>query len=499
MKRPLLGFLVLATFVWNANAQTPETFVLTGNMTTPRQYHTATLLRDGRVLIAGGFAYLDPNSTRPTVLATTELYDPSTGTFSPTGTMTTGRASQTAALLPDGRVLIAGGFQYNASDPTSLDFSLGSAELYDPVTGSFTPTGNMVNAQYGPTATLLNNGKVLITGGFRPMQSGMTAAYLPVDAGAELYDPSTGSFSPVDMAVKGSPPSPRSPWGPATPVETIFTKTAPLFDSKILISGGFAAAKLYNPATNAAESLGFPARLPFLSGHTATLLPTGKVLIAGGFDLGADYFDPPLEQAVLYDPASRTFQATQSLIFGRAGHTATLLLGGLLLIAGGVEKGEYDPPSETFNLKPALTAELFDPYTETFRLTGDMVSLHGTATLLGNGTVLFSGGNTTAAELYLPPLLTLDTEGVRSGDSFTATFSGRSLNNETYYDLRFHAPGDSTDYMALNWQRRLSATHTVATGMAAGTWIVTGVRAHQNIDDHNGDFASVSVELKVTR
>ena len=158
----ILGLFALSALQgWNANAQTPETFVPTGNMTTPRRAHTATLLKDGRVLIAGGFAYLDPNSTRPTILASAELYDPSTGTFSPTGNMTAGRSSHTATLLPDGRVLIAGGGQFNESGFTIL----GSAELYDPVTGVFAPTGNLVGAQSSHTAILLNNGKVLISGG----------------------------------------------------------------------------------------------------------------------------------------------------------------------------------------------------------------------------------------------------------------------------------------------------------------------------------------------
>src|SRR5262245_31773841 len=87
--KPLLVLMLSAVPLWNASAQTPETFVPTGSMTTPRQFHTATLLKDGRVLIAGGFAHLDPNSNRVTYLASAELYDPSTGTFSPTGSMTT--------------------------------------------------------------------------------------------------------------------------------------------------------------------------------------------------------------------------------------------------------------------------------------------------------------------------------------------------------------------------------------------------------------------------
>jgi Galactose oxidase, central domain len=456
--RLLLGFLMLCALQGlDANAQTPETFVPTGNMTTPRLGHTATLLKDGRVLIAGGFPYENPNRDP---LASAELYDPSTGNFALTGSMTSGRVGQAAALLPDGRVLVAGG--NNQRD-------LGTAELYDPVTGTFMPTGNMVSAQSRHTATLLNNGKVLITG-----------------VGAELYDPSTGSFSPVDMVLEGSPSAPSSR-------EMLGTKAAPLFDGKILIKGGYSPAKLYDPTTNVVESLGLPARRPFLRGHTATLLPTGNVLIAGGIDLAADYFAPPLARAELYDPGSRTFQVTQSLLIRRAGHTATPLLGGLVLIAGG--EG-YDENENYFQVS---TGELFDPYTETFRLTGSMASFHDTATLLGNGTVLMTGGNTTAAELYLPPLLTLDGTRVRPGDSFTATFSGTNLNNETYYDLRFHAPGDTTEYVALNWQRGPTATHSVGTGMATGTWTVTGVRSHQNINDHAADFVSVSVELLVTR
>jgi hypothetical protein len=126
-----------------------------------------------------------------------------------------------------------------------------------------------------------------------------------------------------------------------------------------------------------------------------------------------------------------------------------------------------------------------------------------TATLLGNGTVLITGGyNTAAAELYIPPLpppIAFERTRVRGGDSFSATFSGTNVTDDAYYDVLFRTPGDSTEYVALNWQRGRSAMHTVATDIAAGTWTVTGVRAHQKIDDHAGDFVSVSVELLVTR
>jgi hypothetical protein len=164
-----------------------------------------------------------------------------------------------------------------------------------------------------------------------------------------------------------------------------------------------------------------------------------------------------------------------------------------VLIAGG---GSFST-DEVFS--GVSTGELFDLYTETFRLTGSMASLHDTATLLGNGSVLFTGGDTTAAELYVPPLLTFDGGRVRPGDSFNATFSGTSLNNATYYDLLFHAPGDSTDQVALNWQRGLTATHTVPTGTATGTWTITGVRPHEKLDDHAAPFLPVSVELLVNQ
>jgi hypothetical protein len=215
------------------------TFVPTGSMATARGVHTATLLNDGKVLIAGG-----EQDAATVFLASAELYDPTTGTFSPTGNLNAARWGHTATLLNDGKVLIAGGANNNAT--------LTDAELYDPTTGTFSPTGNLNTPRSFHTATLLNNGIVLIAGGCCSLAS------------AELYDPTTGTFSPT---------------------------------------GNLNVAREY---------------------HTATLLNDGKVLITGGSDpnnrLGSD-----LASAELYDPTTRTFTSTGSLNSPERYHAATLL------------------------------------------------------------------------------------------------------------------------------------------------------------------------------
>ncbi|MGH8092113.1 MAG: post-COAP-1 domain-containing protein, partial [Chthoniobacterales bacterium] len=152
-------------------------WTVTGSLHTGREAHTATLLSDGRVLVAGGFG------TSYNTLASAELYDPATGNWTYTGTLNTGREWHTSTFFTDGEVLVAGGFGYGGS--------LASAELYDPATGNWTVTGSLNTGRWWHTATLLSDGRVLVAGGEH-------ISYGPSLASAELYDPGIAAATHVD-------------------------------------------------------------------------------------------------------------------------------------------------------------------------------------------------------------------------------------------------------------------------------------------------------------
>jgi hypothetical protein len=308
-----------------ALARPAATFTATGSMTIARSGHTATLLANGSVLIAGG-----PD-------ASAELYDPSSQTFTATGSMTVARSSHTATLLavstlPNfGKVLVtAGGSQ--------------TAELYDATTGTFAATGSLLVLHVGPTATLLQNGQVLIAGGGT--------------ASAEIFNPATGTFTAT-----GNMSASRS------------GHTASLLtNGQVLIAGGgTASAELYDPATGLFTATG--SMHEGRTGHTATLLNDGTVLIAGP-DITAEIFSTGAfalvgnlltpgsgatatarndgtvlvaggrsgrlvavshATAELFAPESEGFTTTGSLMTPRDGHTATLLADGAVLVTGGAD------------------------------------------------------------------------------------------------------------------------------------------------------------------
>ena len=354
-----LIFLGAGVVMMQASTGTLVAFQNTGPLGTARHAHTSTLLPNGKVLVAGG-GNLPAGTFTTTYLTSAELYDPATGMWTPTGSMVTARGHHTATLLPDGKVLVAGG--QNNTGPQA------SAELYDPTTGLWRATGSMSGRRVLFTATLLPNGKVLAAGGY------YTMAY----ASAELYDPTTEIWTGT-----GNLGAPRG-----------YHTATLLPNGKVLLAGGHrsttqgvvATAELYDPASGSWTPTGSLAQARMA--HTATLLSNGKVLVAGG-EGGAT--------TELYDPASGTWTASGNLITARSSHTATLLSNGLVLVVGG---------SAGFS----RNTERYDPATGTWSATESLLAgrYSHTATRLPDGKVLIAGGlgnnngSLASCELYDP-------------------------------------------------------------------------------------------------
>ena len=340
----------------------PPVWIPTASMSTPRQGHTATLLLSGKVLVVGGNGSSNPSSA----LATCELYNPTPATWAPTGAMVTARGSQKAALLNNGKVLVAGGLDASGNP-------LASAEIYDAVAGAWSAAGPMATARYTHTTTLLPSGKVLVAGG--------TTGSSPL-ASAQVYDPVAGTWSAT-----GSMAAAR------------YNHTATLLpNGKVLVAGGanntslsLASAQIYDPVAgtwSAATSM-TSAR----GGHTATLLSSGKVLVTGG--VGTSGF---LASAEIYDPTAGTWSPTGAMVTGRFYHSETLLLSGKVLVAGGSGSSGY-----------LSSSEVYDPTAGTWSSTGSMATTREfhTATRLPSGKVLVTGGwkgslGLTGAELFDP-------------------------------------------------------------------------------------------------
>jgi Fe-S cluster assembly iron-binding protein IscA len=307
--------------------------VPTGSMNAERWGHTATLLTNGKVLIAGGERGIFCCGNIGT-LASAELYDPAAGTFTLTGSMAAARTGHTATLLNNGTVLITGGINSLAI--------LSGAEIYNPANGTFTSAGSMINEREGHVATLLNNGKVLITGG---------STNLGFIANAELYDPAAGTFTPT-----GSMATARG------------NLTATLLNNGKVLIADSNSSDLYDPATSTFT----PTVSNVQSSGTATLLNNGLVLFAGEGVGGV--------LAELYDPATDTFTPTGS---ANSGETATTLLNnGMVLFTASMDD-------------LIANLELYDPTAGTFTSSGVLTPGRGlsTATLLSNGMVLIAGGH----------------------------------------------------------------------------------------------------------
>ncbi len=329
-----------------------------------RVKHTATLLGDGRVLIAGG---ITPDDT---IDATAEIYEPRTGTSTAIGVMTEARSIHSATLLRDGRVLVAGG--------VGMSGVLGTTEIFDPATATFAPGPVLAEPRRNHAATRLSDGTVLLAGG------GTTSA--------ELFDPTTDAITSTEPMNGTMVPGPAA---------------ALLADGRVLLVGSDAItaayAEIFDPEANGGaggfETTGAPTSF-FPALHSLTLLRDGRVLVVGGCPcVLSDSHIESSTKAELYDPDTGVFSPTNDAVRDRVNHSATLLPSGKVLIAGAID--EAPSPKQS-------TAELFDPDAdggagEFGELAEAMSTPHGahTATLLPTGEVLIFGGDQASAELYV--------------------------------------------------------------------------------------------------
>ena len=328
----------------DVNVSSTSSLVPVGQLRVARHGHTGTLLPNGKVLIAGG-------ASGSEFLASAELFDPSSRTFTQIANMTTRRAGHTATLLGNGTVLIIGG----AERP---DRNLASTEIFDPATGTFTPSGSMATARTDHSAPMLQDGRVLVVGGSEIWPQGLTSA--------EIYDPKTGKFTPT-----GSMNEPRRPAGVAL-----------LKSGEVLITGGsgnnksvLAAAELYDPVKGVFTPIG---RMTIRRHkHAASVLPDGSVLITGGSD--ETDWKGIYRSAEIFDPVAKKFRAVAGMNAPHFKHRSVELPDGRIVVAGGNKLVDiYDPKTGRFEVAAGdLGRDYYFP----------------SATVLNNGNVLIAGGS----------------------------------------------------------------------------------------------------------
>ena len=373
-----LAFVVLAAGRPLDAADPVGFYVAADSLSGARSDHTATLLDDSRVLIAGG------SGAGGAPLTTTEIYDPATDTTVAGPTMSVARLAHTATLVPDGRVLIAGGF--------SAGFvAVAAAEIYDPGTDTFTSAPEMDTARVGHTATLLPSGSVLVVGGFTGPGG--------VSATAELFDPLTAIWMDT---------------GSLTEARETHSATL-LSDGTVLIAAGQgdfpvlrASAEIYDPASGTFSPTGSLGLARWW--HTSTLLPDGRVLFTGGntdFTTG-----DPTDSIERFDPLTGSFTTVGTLDAVRVNHSASLLSDDTILIVGG----------------GSATPERWDLETDGFEpggapVTGDRTD--HTTTTLPDSRIFIAGGASAATaplsstELYVPDGVVVPGGSVTLPDVFT--------------------------------------------------------------------------------
>jgi len=355
-------------------------------MANPREYFTVVTLTTGKVLVAGGFG------TGSVVLSSAELYDPTSGTWSSAGSLSVARAAHTATLLSNGKVLVTGGCTSNPCGTYT-----GVSELYDPTLNTWSTTGSLNTARFLHTAVLLKTGKVLVVGG----AYGTTTS-------CELYSPSTGTWS--------------------------------------------------NAASNIA------ARYE----NTITLLSDGKVLVTGG---ASGRF--PLHSAEIYDPTANTWTSTGSMTIGRYGHTAALLGDGTVVVAAGFGQSISCGKACT-GYVPTNKVDIFNETTGTFTAASGLshALAYHSMTLLSNGRAMENGGIATTAtccvvtntaSYYTPLSLTFSASSLNFG--LIQIGSSSAPQSVTVTNVGSHA----VSFTSIASSGNYTQSNTCGTSLTAGT------------------------------
>jgi hypothetical protein len=349
----------------NSCADRHEVFVEAGDMQGSRADHTATVLSDGRVLMAGGYSSL--GMAEHALLDSSEVYDPSDRSFRETGKMTSLRSEAAATRLPDGRVLISGGFDQGrwVGLGEIARVPINTTEIFDPKSNGLTVAAPMRKARYAHSSLLLENGKVLIAGG-----SCQAEGFMGVASGGacspELYDPTKGTFSFADTS------------GAAHNEEDAVV----LADGKVLLFCAGTHAEIYDPQSGRFTPTGeMPERMDSCSGM---LLNDKRVLVFGTTRIASTKREVPRWPAQIYDPTRGSFSWLKDPPLEIADPTLVSVDGNRVLISGTV-----NPDYENI-----LSSEMFDAGRNDFSVVGAQHPHRSgfTATRLADGTVLIAGG-----------------------------------------------------------------------------------------------------------